>query len=47
VRTEVRERIRVLGEGGGYICGSDHGIMPDVPIDNVLALIDEARRFRR
>jgi len=47
VRSEVRERIRVLGEGGGYICGSDHGIMPDVPIDNVLALIDEARRFRR
>lgn len=47
VRAEVRERIRILGEGGGYICGSDHGIMPDVPIDNVLALIDEARRFRR
>lgn len=46
VRAEVRERISVLGRDGGYICGSDHGIMPDVPIDNVLAMIDEARRYR-
>jgi uroporphyrinogen decarboxylase len=44
VRAEVRERIDVLGKDGGYICGSDHGIMPDVPIENVLAMIDEARR---
>lgn len=46
VRAEVRERIRVLGAGGGYICGSDHSILPDVPFANVVALIDEARRFR-
>jgi uroporphyrinogen decarboxylase len=45
VRAEVRERVRVLGKGGGYICGSDHAIMPDVPMDNVLAMVDEARRF--
>lgn len=45
VRSEVRERVRVLGENGGYICGPDHGIMPDVPIENVLAMIDEARRY--
>jgi uroporphyrinogen decarboxylase len=46
VRREVRERIRVLGKKGGYIVGSDHGIMPDVPMENVLAMFDEARRFR-
>ena len=46
VRAEVCERIRVLGEGGGYICGGDHTILPDVPIENVLAMIDEARKFR-
>jgi uroporphyrinogen-III decarboxylase len=45
VRAEVRERIRVLGKNGGYICGSDHSIMADVPIENVLAMLDEARRF--
>jgi uroporphyrinogen decarboxylase len=46
VQAEVRERIRVLGEGGGYICGPDHGVMPDVPIANVLAMIEAARAYR-
>ena len=46
VRAQVRERIKVLGRGGGYICGGDHGIMPDVPIENIVAMIDEARKFR-
>ncbi|MCJ7706660.1 MAG: uroporphyrinogen decarboxylase family protein, partial [Anaerolineales bacterium] len=45
VRREVRERIRVLGRDGGYICGGDHAILPDVPIENVLAMIEEARSF--
>jgi len=45
VRAEVRERIRVLGKGGGYVCGPDHAILPDVPIDNVLAMLDEARKY--
>ncbi len=30
---------------GGYICGPDHGIMPDVPMENVLAMYEEARKF--
>jgi len=46
VRREVRERIRVLGKGGGYICGPDHHIKPEFPIENVLALFDEAAKFR-
>jgi uroporphyrinogen decarboxylase len=46
VRAEVRERVRVLGKGGGYICSSDHAILPDVPFANVLAMIDEARKAR-
>ncbi|MEN8227717.1 MAG: uroporphyrinogen decarboxylase family protein [Bacteroidota bacterium] len=45
VRKEVRERISVLGRSGGYICGADHGIMPDVPLKNVLAMFDEARKY--
>ncbi len=46
VRAEVRERVRVLGRNGGYICSSDHTILPGVPFENVLAMIDEARRTR-
>jgi len=47
VRVEVRRRIEVLGEGGGYICGPDHHLKPDVPAENAVALFDEARAFRR
>jgi uroporphyrinogen decarboxylase len=47
VRAEVRARIEVLGEGGGYICGPDHHIKPDVSVENTLALFDTARAFRR
>jgi uroporphyrinogen decarboxylase len=46
VRREVRDRIRVLGKGGGYICGADHIIKEDVPIENALALFDEVLKFR-
>jgi len=46
VRAEVRDRIRILGQGGGYICGPDHTVMADVPIENVLAMLDEAAAFR-
>jgi len=42
VRREVRERIKVVGEGGGYILAPAHCIQPDTPLANVLALYDEA-----
>jgi len=35
-----------MDKNGGYICGPDHGIMPDVPLGNVLAMYDEARKFK-
>jgi hypothetical protein len=38
----VRERIRVLGMGGGYIIGPDHTVMADVPPGNTVALYEEA-----
>lgn len=47
VRTEVRRCIEALGEGGGYICGPDHHIKPDVPAANAVALFEEARSFQR
>ena len=46
VRAEVRERIAVLGRGGGYICGPDHTVLADVPPENVFALLEAARTFR-
>jgi len=45
VRAEVRERVKVLGKGGGYICGPDHSIQKNMPPRNLAALWDEARRL--
>jgi uroporphyrinogen decarboxylase len=47
VRGEVRRRIADLGPGGGYILASVHCIQPDVPVENVLAMFDEARQAGR
>lgn len=46
VRREVRERIRVLGEHGGYICRSDHVVKRETPPRNIVAYVDEAKNFR-
>ncbi|NLG26453.1 MAG: hypothetical protein GX557_00965 [Chloroflexi bacterium] len=46
VRAEVRACIEVLGRDGGYICGPDHHIKPDVPAANAVALFDDARAYR-
>ncbi|MHB9132955.1 MAG: uroporphyrinogen decarboxylase family protein [Armatimonadota bacterium] len=38
--------IELLGHDGGYICGPDHHIKPDVPPANAVALFDTATGFR-
>lgn len=43
VRAEVRRRIKDLAPGGGYILASVHCIQPDVPVENVIAMLDEAK----
>lgn len=43
VRQEVRERIDVVGKGGGYILAPDHTVEPGVPVLNILAMCEEAK----
>ena len=47
VAGEVRGCIDALGKGGGYICGPDHHIKPDVPAANAVALFDAARSYAK
>lgn len=47
VRSEVRRRIKDLAPGGGYILASVHCIQPDVPPQNVRAMLDEAQTSGR
>lgn len=46
VRNEVRERIKVLGKSGGYICGPDHQIKTEMPFENIMVMFDEIKKFR-
>ena len=47
VRDEVRRCIDALGKGGGYICGPDHHIKPDVSAVNTVALFETARSYQK
>lgn len=40
VKKMAADTIRILGEGGGYIIAPAQEIMPDVPIENVKALVE-------
>lgn len=46
-RAEARHRLDVIGKGGGYIFAPAHAIQPDTPLENVLAIYEEAtgKRF--
>ncbi len=43
VRREIRERIKILGKGGGYILAPSHELQGDIPLENMLAFINEAQ----
>jgi uroporphyrinogen decarboxylase len=40
VRAEVRDNLRILGEGGGYILAPCHNIQPLTPVANVVAMYE-------
>ncbi len=46
VQVEVRRCIETLGRDGGYICGPDHHVKPDVSVENTLALFKTATAYR-
>jgi uroporphyrinogen-III decarboxylase len=43
VRAEVSERVRILGEGGGFVFNTVHNIQSRTPTENVLALYEVVR----
>lgn len=47
VRQEVRRVIELLGPGGGYLLGSVHTFMDEVPPENILAMVDAVEAFGR
>jgi hypothetical protein len=46
VRAEVKERIEVFGEGGGFVFCTIHNLVAGCPIENVLAMFDVIKQYR-
>jgi uroporphyrinogen-III decarboxylase len=40
VRQEVRARIADFRAGGGWIFNTVHNVLPNVPVENILAMYD-------
>lgn len=47
VRNEVSQRMEAGKPGGGFIICTSHNIQNDVPTENILALIDAYKKFRK
>ncbi len=47
VRDEVNEKAETLGKGGGYILEPGITLQADVPLANLVALVEAARSYRR
>ncbi|MEM3607099.1 MAG: uroporphyrinogen decarboxylase family protein [Candidatus Bathyarchaeia archaeon] len=45
VALEVKERIKTLAPGGGFIISPSHNIQPDTPIENILAFYQSAKEY--
>ena len=45
VRKHVRRNIEVFGAGGGYVFTQVHNIQPNVPVENVEAMLEAAYEF--
>jgi hypothetical protein len=45
VREHVRERLKIFAPGGGYVFTQVHNIQRNVPVENVIAMLDAALEF--
>ena len=46
VRAEARRLIEILGNGGGYIFGPSQEFLPDISLENILAMYEVGREMR-
>lgn len=44
VEAEVIRRCRILGRGGGYIAGPAHNVQGDVPVANLMAMVEAVKK---
>jgi len=47
VADEVKRVIDILAPGGGFLLGPSHNVLPDVPIENLIAMFETAQCYGR
>lgn len=47
VKEEVKKRIEDLAPGGGYVVAAIHNIRPEVPPENIVAMVEAVHEFGR
>ena len=45
IRDHVRERLGIFKPGGGYVFNQVHNIQPNVPAENIIAMLDAAHAY--
>jgi hypothetical protein len=45
VRAQVRERLKILGTGGGFVFNPSHNVQALVPVENLLAMYETVREY--
>ena len=46
IRESVRDVLRIMGPGGGYVAGASHDyILEETPVENVVAMFDAVQEF--
>jgi uroporphyrinogen-III decarboxylase len=46
VREQVRERIEIFGEGGGFVFCTVHNVQANIPVENLLAMFEAVKEYR-
>jgi uroporphyrinogen decarboxylase len=46
VKDHVKQNLEIFGKDGGYVFNTIHNIMPDVPAENLVAMIETLQEFR-
>jgi len=45
VREDVKRRLEIFADGGGYVFNQIHNVLADVPPENVIAMLEAANEF--
>ncbi len=46
VRDQVNKRLAIFSEGGGFVFNTVHNILPDVPPENIVAMLDTVLNYK-